>query len=93
MTADQAHQLGYHIIKASPFEVGLCKGDHGIRTWWASEFERKLPDLDHPTILECIERHEQFLKEPMGRGEVIWINEPVPPDDWSKPLHWHFDGI
>lgn len=63
MNAKEAYQLGYRVIAASPFEVGLTKNDRGIRTWFSQEFDRRLPTLDHPTILRCIENHEQLIKE------------------------------
>lgn len=58
MTKEQAEELGYEVIKASPFEVGLCKNGVGIRTWWCQDFDRKLPSIDHPRILATIERME-----------------------------------
>jgi hypothetical protein len=60
MTKEEAEKLGYEVVKASPFEVGLVKGDKGIRTWWCQDFNRELPPIDHPKILEAIERNEQF---------------------------------
>lgn len=51
---NEAKALGYALIKASPYEVGLIKNGHGIRTWWASEFGGKMPKLDHPEIQEAI---------------------------------------
>lgn len=61
MTADEAKAAGYEVIKASAFEVGLVKNGVGLRTWWSQDFDRKLPDLSHPLILECIERTEKTL--------------------------------
>lgn len=63
MTREEAEQLGYRVIKASPFEVGLVKGDEGLKTWWCSNFNRKLPDLGHPKILEAVAAHEALLVE------------------------------
>lgn len=65
MTKDEAQALGYEVIMASPFEVGLVKNGKGIRTWWCSDFDRKLPPLDHPLILEAVaiqEESEQYFK-------------------------------
>ena len=68
MTAKEAEELGYEVIVASPFEVGLVKkfdcGRKGVRTWWCSDFDRKLPPIDHPVILETIEINEKMLKLP-----------------------------
>jgi len=58
MTIQEAEKLGYRVIKASPFEVGLIKGEIGIRTWFCQDFDRRLPSLDHPIIQEAIERVE-----------------------------------
>ncbi|KKL57100.1 hypothetical protein LCGC14_2238770 [marine sediment metagenome] len=63
MTAQEAEQLGYRVVAASDAEVGLIKGDKGIMTWWCQDFDRKLPPLDHPKILECIEGQEKMEKE------------------------------
>lgn len=61
MTREEAEQLGYRVIKASDFEVGLVKGDKGVRTWWAQDFDRKLPDLGHHRILRAAQAYEDFL--------------------------------
>jgi len=63
MTAQEAAALGYEVVKASPFEVGLIKNEKGIMTWFCQDFDRKLPDLDHPKIQEAIEIQEEFEKE------------------------------
>ena len=58
MTAQEAEKLGYQVVRASPSEVGITKNGEGIRTWWAKDFEGKLPALEHPLILKAIETHE-----------------------------------
>jgi hypothetical protein len=63
MSIEEAKELGYEVIKASPFEVGLVKDGRGIRTWWANEFGCKLPDLDHPEIQRAIQITEDMDKE------------------------------
>ncbi len=55
MTIEEAQKLGYEVIKASPFEVGLLKNGKGIRTWFCQDFDRKLPPLDHPLIQRAIQ--------------------------------------
>ena len=60
MTAEKAKAPGYEVIAASAFEVGLIKGDVGLRTWFCQDFDRRLPTLDHPKILEAIEINERF---------------------------------
>lgn len=55
MTKEEAELLGYQIIKASFCEVGLIRGDRGVRTWWASDFDCRLPPLDNPVIMEAID--------------------------------------
>jgi hypothetical protein len=60
-TREEAEQLGYRVIKASAFEVGLVKGDKGVKTWWNQDFDRKLPDLGHPKILEAVAANENLL--------------------------------
>ncbi len=64
MTIEEAKSAGYRVVKASPFEVGLVKGDKGVRTWWAKEFNCQLPSLDHWAIQEAISIHEAALKSP-----------------------------
>lgn len=69
MTKEEAQALGYKVIMASPFEVGLVKNGKGIRTWWCQDFDRQLPPLDHPLILETIaiqEEAEQEYKKQSG---------------------------
>lgn len=63
MTKEEAEKLGYKVIAASPFEVGLLKGEKGLRTWLCQDFDRKLPPLDHPEILKAIEINEEFERE------------------------------
>ena len=58
MTKKKAEDLGYAVIKASHYEVGLIKENTGVRTWWARDFNGKLPSLDHPLIQKAIEIHE-----------------------------------
>jgi hypothetical protein len=59
MNPEEAKELGYEVIAASPIEVGLlCRGE-GLRTWWASRFGGKIPSLDHPDIMDAIEIHER----------------------------------
>ncbi|MGH2414540.1 MAG: hypothetical protein ACRDEA_12830 [Microcystaceae cyanobacterium] len=60
MTIKEAEALGYKVIKASPFEVGLTRNGQGIRTWWASDFGGKLPGLDHSLIQEAIVIHNKI---------------------------------
>lgn len=59
MTKEEAEKLGYKVIAASDFEVGLVKNGIGVRTWFCQDFDRKLPPLDHPKILATIELNEQ----------------------------------
>ena len=59
MTADEARRLGYSLMEASPFEVGLLKNGRGLRTWWAQTFDCIMPTLDHPIVLEAIELNEK----------------------------------
>ena len=61
MTRQEAEALGYAVIAASSFEVGLIKGDKGIMTWFCQDFDRVLPPLDHPKIMRTIEVHEAIL--------------------------------
>ena len=65
MTIQQAQDLGYALIKASPFEVGLLKDGRGIRTWWAREFAGRMPKLDHSLVQEAIRLNEP----PVAPGE------------------------
>lgn len=62
MTAKEAKELGYEVVAASPFEVGLVKNGKGIRTWFCQEFDRKLPSLDHPEIQRAIKITEDMEK-------------------------------
>lgn len=59
MTAAEAEELGYKVMQASPFEVGLSKNGKGIRTWFAQDFGRMLPSLTHPLIQESIQIEEK----------------------------------
>lgn len=59
MNAQEAAALGYEIVPASAYEVGLTKNGKGIRTWWCMDFDRELPNLDHPTIQKAIEINER----------------------------------
>jgi hypothetical protein len=63
MTKEEAERLGYQVVKASGFEVGLVKNDQGLCTWFCQDFDRVLPGLDHPKILEAIERYENHSKD------------------------------
>ena len=58
MTLKEIKRLGYRIVRASPIEVGIMKGNKAGRTWWLSEFGSKMPSLDHPEIIKYIEREE-----------------------------------
>lgn len=58
MTIEEAEKLGYQVVMASPFEVGLVKNGQGIRTWFSQSFDMKLPTLDHPKIQQAIEINE-----------------------------------
>lgn len=58
MTIQEAQALGYEVIKASSFEVGLTKNGKGVRTWWSADFNGKLPRLDHPLIVKSIKLNE-----------------------------------
>lgn len=60
MTKEEAKALGYEVIAASPFEVGLIKRGKGCRTWFCQDFDRKLPELDHPLIQEAIRVREEY---------------------------------
>jgi len=60
MTTEEAEKLGYKIVAASTFEVGLIKGDKGVRTWFASLFGGKLPPLDNPHVMEAIKIQEEY---------------------------------
>lgn len=66
MTATEAQQLGYRVIAASHFEVGLVQHDQGIRTWFSQSFDCRMPTLDHPLIQEAIrvnEEHNKIFKQ------------------------------
>lgn len=58
LTIEQIKELGYEILPASPFEIGLLKNGKGIRTWWNSQFNNELPSLDNPKIIEVIKSIE-----------------------------------
>lgn len=64
MTAQEAAALGYEVVRASPYEVGLVKNSdsqsRGIRTWWCMDFDRELPSLDHAVIQKAIEINESY---------------------------------
>jgi hypothetical protein len=63
MSSEEAKFLGYEVFRVSDIEVGLCKNGVGIRTWWASDFERIIPTLDHPKILACISAREKRIRD------------------------------
>lgn len=63
MNAREAKVLGYEVVKASPYEVGLVHKGKGVKTWWARDFGGKLPKLDHSIIRETIILHESLLAE------------------------------
>jgi hypothetical protein len=63
MTAKEAKALGYSVVKASPFEVGLLHKGKGVKTWFARDFGGKLPKLDHSIIRETVILHECLLAE------------------------------
>ena len=65
MTIQQAVDLGYALIKASPYEVGLVKNGRGVRTWWARDFGGKMPKLDHSLVQEAL----RFNEPPKAPGE------------------------
>lgn len=61
MKAQAAAALGYEIVPASAYEVGLTKNGKGIRTWFNVTFDGQNIDFDHPEIQKAIdinERHE-----------------------------------
>jgi hypothetical protein len=62
MNKAEAEKLGYKLIAASPFEVGLLKNGKGIRTWWCRDFGYQIPPLDHPEILRTIQTNEHLEK-------------------------------
>lgn len=59
MTVEEAQALGYEVVIASPFEIGLVKNGQGIRTWWGSDFGH-VPALDHPIVQKAIEITESM---------------------------------
>jgi len=63
MTDTEAYQLGYRVIEASTFEVGLVKNGIGIRTWWNSTFKNEIPTLDNPVIQEAIRITEELNRK------------------------------
>lgn len=63
MTVEQAKAAGYELIQASPFEVGLLYKGTGVRTWWAGDFQCRMPGLDAPEVQESIEANERYLEE------------------------------
>ena len=60
MTTQESKKIGYKVIAASPFEVGLVKNGKGIRTWFSQSFDGKLPTMDHPKIQEAIRINEEM---------------------------------
>ncbi len=62
MTEEEAKAAGYEVVRASTFEVGLIHKGRGIKTWWANEFDRKLPSLTHPKIQQAINVNEEMNK-------------------------------
>lgn len=58
-----AAALGYKVIAASAFEVGLVRNGQGVRTWFAQDFDGAMPTLEHPKIQEAIRATERMLKE------------------------------
>lgn len=62
LTAKEAAERGYKVSMASAGEVGLMKGDLGLRTWWIGAFDSKLPPLDHPAVADAIANHESILE-------------------------------
>ncbi len=60
MNAQDVKVLGYEVKWASAFEVGLIKNGQGCRTWWAKDFDGKLPPLDHTLILEAVFKQESL---------------------------------
>ncbi len=63
MTPKEAEDLGYRVEPASAFEVGLIHNGRGVRSWFCQDFDRKMPGLDHPRIMEAIELNERMLWE------------------------------
>jgi len=53
----------YTLIPASAIEVGLLCDGKAVRTWWAQRFDGVMPSIDHPTIRQAIDNHEQLVKE------------------------------
>lgn len=67
MTEKDVSDLGYKVVWAGPFEVGLVKNGRGIRTWWAKDFGGELPPLNHSLVLEAVfnqEKLEAWMKNP-----------------------------
>lgn len=60
MTSQEADALGYEIIQASAYEVGLTKNGKGIRTWFNVTFDGQNIDFDHPEIRKAIEINESY---------------------------------
>ena len=71
MTAQEAKKLGYNVIAASAFEVGLVKNGRGIRTWFCRDFDGKLPPLNHPEIQRAIATTEEMLLEEAVARNVL----------------------
>lgn len=54
MTAAEATALGYELVEASAFELGLLKNGQGLRTWWKTDGQGRRLTLDHPLVMEAI---------------------------------------
>jgi len=63
MTKAAARAKGYRLIPASAFEVGLVRGEQGVRTWWNTQFPAGFPDLEHPLVQEAIIANENYLTQ------------------------------
>ena len=63
MNTQESKKMGYKVIAASPFEVGLVKNGKGIRTWFSQSFGGKMPTMDHPEIQRTIAINEEFERE------------------------------
>lgn len=60
MTAKEAEALGYTIVRASAYEVGLLKNGKGIRTWWANDFHGNMPTLEDSKVQDAIKVNEEW---------------------------------
>jgi len=63
MTEKEAIAKGYKIVEASPIEFGITKNGQGLRTWWKSSFDHKMPTFSNPLIQEAIAAQEQLEKD------------------------------